>query len=67
MVVVNTIAKSQIKTMVEESVEEVFRREFIKFRALILPYVSAREQRDIEARYGKKPSRKAVRSFSFDL
>ncbi len=63
----NGMVKNQIKTMVEESVEEIFRREMRKLRALILPYVSQREQRDVEARYGKKPSRKTVKSFSFDL
>ena len=63
----NTIVENKIKMMVEQSVEEVFRREMRKFRALILPFVSSREQLDIETRYGKKPSRKAVRSFSLDL
>ena len=63
----NTIVENKIKMMVEQSVEEVFRREMRKFCALILPFVSSREQLDIETRYGKKPSRKAVRSFSLDL
>jgi hypothetical protein len=56
--------KNQIKIMVEESVEEIFRREMRKLHASILPYVSKTEQRDIETRYGKKPSQRYVRSFS---
>ena len=57
----------EIKQLVQHSVHQTFLNEFIKFRALILPFVSSREQLDIETRYGKKPSRKAVRSFSLDL
>ena len=49
--------------MVEESVEEIFRREMRKLHASLLPYVSKKEQRDIEKRFGK-PSRVYTRSFS---
>jgi hypothetical protein len=59
----NTMVENKIKIMVEESVEEVFRREIRKLRASFLPYVSKIEQRDIEKRFGK-PSHKYVRSFS---
>lgn len=52
--------------MVEENVEEVFRREMRKLYASLLPYVSKAEQRDLEKRFGK-PSRKYVRSFSLYL
>lgn len=57
----------EIKQLVTHTVRRTFLDEFIKFRALILPYVSSREQRDIEARYGKKPSHKTFKSFSFDI
>ena len=59
----NTVVKNQIKTMVEESVEEVFQREIRKLYASLLPYVSKAEQSDIEKRFGR-PSRRYVRSFS---
>ncbi len=62
-----TKVNKEIQQLVTHTVRRAVLNEFIKFRTLILPYVSAREQRDIEARYGKKPSRKTVRSFSFDL
>jgi len=59
----NNAVKNKIKTMVEESVEEIFRREMRKLHASLLPYVSKKEQRDIEKRFGK-PSRVYTRSFS---
>ena len=58
-----TVMKNQIKMMVEESVEEIFRREMRNLYASLLPYVSKSEQRDIEKRFGT-PSRKYTRSFS---
>lgn len=58
-----TLMKNQIRTMVQETVEEVFKREFTKLRASVLPYVSKAEQRDIEKRFGN-PSRRYSRSFS---
>ena len=57
-----TLMKSQIKLMVEESVEEIFQREMRKLRAFLLPYVSKKEQRDIEKTFGS-PSRNYVRSW----
>ena len=66
---VNTSTKinKEMKQVITHTVRQVFLNEFLKFRTLILPYVSSQEQRDIEKRYGKKPSRKAVKSFSFDI
>lgn len=57
----------EMKQLVTQTVRHVFLNEFIKFRTLILPYVSSHEQRDIETKYGKKPKHKAVESFSFEL
>ena len=59
----NTVVKNEIKTMVEESVEEVFRREMRKLYVSFAPYVSKNEQWDIEKRFGR-PSRRYARSFS---
>jgi hypothetical protein len=65
----NTSVKinKEMKQLVNQTVRQVFLSEFTKFRALVMPYVSSHEQRDIETRYSKKPSRKAVESFSFEL
>ena len=57
-----TLMKNKIKMMVEESVEEIFRREMRNLYASLLPFVSKSEQRDIEKRFGA-PSRKYARSF----
>ena len=47
-----TIPKKELKEVVKESVREVFVQELMKFRALLLPDVSQKEQKDIERRYG---------------
>jgi len=57
----------QIEQLVSYKVQQVFSVEFMKLRGLVLPYISSREQLDIETRYGKKPSKKAVQSLSFEL
>ena len=58
----NDLIKDQIKTMVEESVEEIFQREMRRLRASLLPYVSKAEQNDVEKRFSR-PSRRYARSF----
>jgi hypothetical protein len=63
----STKINKEMKQVITHSVREVFLTEFIKFRSLILPYVSSQEQHDIEKRYGKRPSRKAIKSFSFEI
>jgi len=63
----STKINKEMRQMVTSTVRQVFLSEFTKFRALILPYISSEEQHDIETRYGKKPSRKAVQSLSFDI
>ncbi|MBU2109388.1 hypothetical protein KKB71_00295 [Patescibacteria group bacterium] len=61
-----TIPKKQLQTAVKESVREVFEQELMKFRALLLPFVSKKEQKDIEKRYGK-PFRKIAKSIRIEL
>ena len=56
-----TIRKEELKTAVKEGVREALSQELVKFRALFLPAVSPKEQKDIEKRYGK-PSRKTAKS-----
>jgi len=56
-----TIPKKELKAVVKESVKEVFNQELMKLRALLLPFVSQKEQKDIEKRYGK-PVRQTVKS-----
>lgn len=61
-----TIPKKELKTLVKKSVQEVFEQESIKFRALFMPLVSQKEQKDIEKRYGK-PSRKIAKSIEIKI
>ena len=56
-----TIPKKELKTIVKESIREILGQESMKFQASLLPWVSQKEQKDIEKRY-HKPSRKIGKS-----
>ena len=56
-----TIPKKELKTIIKESVREIFEQESMKFRALFMPIVSQKEQKDIEKRYAK-PFHKTAKS-----
>ena len=60
---VTTISDKKLKSIIKESVREVFKTEVARLRALVAPDISAREQRDIEKRYGT-PKRKKAKSYS---
>ncbi len=61
-----TILEKELKTVLKESIREVLSQELMKFRALLLPAVSQREQKDIEKLYGR-PSRKIAKSIVFEV
>lgn len=61
-----TIPKKELKTVVKESVREVLNQELMKFRALLLPFVSQKEQKEIEKRYGK-PARQIAKSIEIEI
>ena len=61
-----TILKKELKTIIKESIQEIIKQESMKFRALFLPLVSQKEQKDIEKRYGK-PSRRIAKSIEIKL
>ena len=61
-----TIFERRLKALVRESVHEVLTEELVKLRAFFSPFVSSREQKDIENRYGK-PSRKMSRSIRVEV
>jgi hypothetical protein len=60
------IPKKELKTVIKESVREVLNQELMKFRSLIFPFVSEKEQKDIERRYGK-PSRKLAKTIETEI
>jgi len=61
-----TIPKKELRAVVKESIREVFVQELMKFRALLLPFVSQKEQKQIEKLYGR-PSRKTAKTIEIDL
>lgn len=56
-----TIPKRELKIIVKESIREILEQESMKFRALLMPFVSQKEQKNIEKIYNK-PSRKIAKS-----
>ena len=61
-----TIPKKELKTVVRESVREALVQELMKFRALLLPSVSSKEQKDIEKHYGK-PAYRVAKSVEIEI
>ncbi|MEK7123592.1 MAG: hypothetical protein AAB851_01730 [Patescibacteria group bacterium] len=61
-----TIPKKELKIAVKESVKEVLDQELMKLRALLLPFASQKEQKDIEKRYSK-PIRQTSKSVEIKI
>jgi len=61
-----SVSKKELKRTVKESVREVINQELMKFRSLLLPYVSQREQREIEKLYGE-PFRRTAKTLKIKL
>jgi len=61
-----TIPEKELKNIIKNSVKEIFEQESMKFRALFLPRVSQKEQKDIEKRYDKS-SRKTAKSIEIKI
>jgi len=61
-----TLQKSELKTAIREGVREALADELAHIRAMLLPYVSEREQMDIEKRYGK-PARKIAKTVTISI
>ena len=61
-----TLSEKRLKGIIKEGMREVLGTEIMKLRALALPEVSDREQKDIERRYGK-PSRKRQKSYPLSV
>jgi hypothetical protein len=60
------ISKKDLKILIKESVKEVLEQEIMRLRALMLPYVSKAEQKDIERRY-KKPTRRVIKKIEIEI
>lgn len=66
--IMNTIIipKKELKVLMRESVREVLSQELMKLRALFLPFVSQKEQKNIEKLY-KEPTRRAAKSMEIEI
>lgn len=60
------ILKKELRSAIKESVKEAFEQELMNFRAFCLPFVSLKEQKNIEKKYGK-PSKKIAKSLNIEL
>lgn len=60
------ITKNELKTVIRESVKEAFVQEVMALRALFLPLISKKEQRDIEKRYDK-PNRRVAKTLEAEI
>ena len=56
----------KLKILIKESVKESINAEVLKLRAVLLPYVSNKEQKEIEKKYGK-PSCKIAKSYDLEI
>jgi hypothetical protein len=61
-----TITEEKLKNLFKETLKEVLTLEFMKLRADLLPFVSEKEQKEIEKTYGK-PTRKVSKSVKFKI
>ena len=61
-----TIPKTELKSVIKESVREALSQELMKLRVLTLPFILQREQKDIEKRY-VRPLRKSAKIISVEF
>lgn len=61
-----TVNEKELKMVVRESVREVLAQELMKLRALALPDISNKEQKEIEKLYSK-PTRRIAKSIKVKL
>lgn len=56
------LTEKKLKMLVRESVEEALDSKLMRLSSVLLPYVSQKEQKEIERIY-KKPVRRAAKSY----
>ena len=61
------VAEEKLKVIIKESINEVFEKEMMKLRALILSHISKKEQKEIERKYGKRPSFKVAKRLKIKI
>ena len=63
---ITNLGEQRLKTLIKESIKESIGAEILKLRAAFLPYVSEKEQKNIERLY-KKPSRKVAKIYNIEI
>ena len=63
---IKSVTPKKLKALIKENIRELLMQELMKFRALLLPSVSAREQKEIEKLY-RKPLCKAVKTIKIKI
>lgn len=61
------VVEEKLKVIIKKSINEALAKETMKLRALILSYISKKEQREIERKYGKKPSFKVAKRLKIKI
>jgi len=57
----DTVDEAKLKNIVKDALRDVLEEEIIKLRLLFAPYISDKEQREIEENY-KEPSKDVART-----
>ena len=60
------LKEQRLKSLIRESVRESIGAEIMKLRAAFLPFVSAKEQKEIERLY-QKPRRAAAKTYIVEV
>ncbi|MBI3335255.1 MAG: hypothetical protein HY001_02040 [Candidatus Portnoybacteria bacterium] len=63
---VTQFSEAQLRILIKESVKEGIESQFMKLRGFFLPFISRKEQKEIENSY-KKPSRKIYRTYKVEI
>jgi len=56
----HSLTVRQFREIIREEVQSIVEREILKLRISLLPFVSEREQKEIERMFGKKPGKEEV-------
>lgn len=63
LIMITTVSERKLKYLIKESVKEALDTGLMKLRALVVPDISEKEQKDIEKRHGQ-PSRRFIKSYT---
>jgi len=56
----SSLTVKQFRKIIREEVQDIVEREILKLRISLLPFVSEKEQKEIERMFGKKPKEEKI-------